>query len=143
MNLIDPRRTDGSLAAPQPAAQATATTSAQVLDPAALQRLRELDPRGEARVVPRVLTAYEASLSRVIEELQAARAAGRVEHVGRIAHTLKSSSASVGASRLSDLCAAVERGARQQHGDVLGATVEALVHEAQAVRVAVRAMLAD
>ena len=112
------------------------------LDPVAVERLRQLDPTGEAGVLGRVLRAYEVSLTRQLDDLAEAREAAQMERIGRLAHTLKSSSASVGAMRLSVICADVERGVRQQQqGPAIETQLEALVHEAQAVREAVRAML--
>jgi len=52
--------------------------------------------------------------------LRVARAEGAWEQVSRVAHTLKSSSASIGALALSALCADIERLLRA--GDVAGAS---------------------
>lgn len=112
-----------------------------VLDPQALDRLRELDPHGTQGIMPRVLRAYEQALLRQIDEFQAAQAGGDADRVSRIAHTLKSASASVGALGLSRLCAELERAVRTQPLPALGPQVEALVHEAQQVLAAVRAIL--
>ncbi len=60
----------------------------------------------------RVLTAYENSLVRQLELMRAELAAPRPEVLGGLAHTLKSSSASVGALALSRACAALEQRAR-------------------------------
>lgn len=111
------------------------------LDPVAVERLRQLDPTGAAGVVGRVLRAYEISLTRQLDDLADARADHQLERIARLAHTLKSSSASVGAMRLSLLCAEIERAVRQQQDVSLDAQLGALVHEAQAVRETVRAML--
>jgi len=84
-----------------------------VLDEAALARLRELDPEGRHGVVARVLSTYEASLVRQLEQLRAEREAPRPAVLAALAHTLKSSSASVGALELSRACAAFERQVRE------------------------------
>jgi hypothetical protein len=80
------------------------------LDAQALARLRELDPDGRQGVVQRVLTAYETSLARMVAQLrlQAEAADADADVVAGIAHTLKSSSASVGALALSRACADLE-----------------------------------
>jgi HPt (histidine-containing phosphotransfer) domain-containing protein len=83
-----------------------------VLDEGALARLHELDPEGRHGVVVRVLSAYEASLSRQLEQMRAelpAPSAG----VAMLAHTMKSSSASVGALALARACEALEQRVRQ------------------------------
>jgi HPt (histidine-containing phosphotransfer) domain-containing protein len=80
-----------------------------VLDAASMAELRALDPDGKAQLVKRVLATYQASLAKLVDQLRAARADGAWEQVGRVAHTLKSSSASIGALALSSLCADIER----------------------------------
>jgi len=97
----------------------TAAGGASVLDPAKLAELRALDPNGHASLVPRVLATYQNSLARLVEQLQVARLAARWDDVARAAHTLKSSSGSVGALAFSGLCAEIERVTRA--GDVLSA----------------------
>jgi CheY-like chemotaxis protein/HPt (histidine-containing phosphotransfer) domain-containing protein len=80
----------------------------EVLDPAALARLRELDPKGENQLVQRVLKAFQTSAARLMPQLQTARAANDRTTVRLVAHTLKSSSASIGAMTLSQLCGELE-----------------------------------
>ena len=80
-----------------------------VLDAACMAELRALDPDGKAQLVKRVLATYQASLTKLVEQLRSARAEGAWEQVSRVAHTLKSSSASIGALALSALCADIER----------------------------------
>jgi len=142
IRLPGPRR-PRSAAAPASggAPGAAAAPPAAVLDPRAIERLHELDPTGSQGVVERVLRAYQNALARQIDEIDAARGADDSERLSRLAHTLKSSSASVGAVRLSQLCAGVERALRTQPPAALGAEVEALIHEARQVAAAVRAIL--
>ena len=80
-----------------------------VLDAACMAELRALDPDGRAQLVKRVLATYQASLTKLVAQLQLARAEGAWDQVSRVAHTLKSSSASIGALALSSLCADIER----------------------------------
>lgn len=80
-----------------------------VLDAACMAELRALDPDGKAQLVKRVLATYQASLAKLVAQLQVARADGAWDQVSRVAHTLKSSSASIGALALSSLCADIER----------------------------------
>lgn len=100
---------------------------AQVLDAAALAKLHALDPQGQAGLVARVIATYTASLQRLVTQFGAARAAGDVSGLRHVAHTLKSSSASVGALALSALCAAVEQQVRD------GAPAEALAPQLDAL----------
>ena len=96
------------------------TATKPVLDAACMAELRALDPDGKAQLVKRVLATYQVSLAKLVEQLRAARADGAWDQVSRVAHTLKSSSASIGALALSGLCADIERLLRA--GDSAGAT---------------------
>jgi HPt (histidine-containing phosphotransfer) domain-containing protein len=116
-------------------------TSPPRLDATALARLRELDPDGRHGVVMRVLNAFEASLLRMTAQLQAERVAGNPGVVANVAHTLKSSAASVGALDLSRACSDVERRLREEQAGNLGADIERLLAAAESALVAVRAML--
>jgi HPt (histidine-containing phosphotransfer) domain-containing protein len=80
-----------------------------VLDAVCMAELRALDPDGKSQLVKRVLATYQASLAKLVGQLQLARAEGAWDQVSRVAHTLKSSSASIGALALSSLCADIER----------------------------------
>jgi HPt (histidine-containing phosphotransfer) domain-containing protein len=90
------------------------SSSIPVLDEAALQRLRDLDPEGKSRLLERVLRAFEGSVARLGAQLVEARAKNDMQSVRHAVHTLKSSSASVGALRLSRLCAEIEAAVRQE-----------------------------
>ncbi|MBN8511043.1 MAG: Hpt domain-containing protein, partial [Burkholderiales bacterium] len=123
---------------PAPAAEAAAPA---VLDAAALQRLQALDPRGENQVVERVLRAFEGSLERLLDQAAAAQRQGDSDSVRHVAHTLKSSSASVGALRLSQHCSEVEHRLRQEQDPGIDASLAGLQHEGRRVLVAVRRLL--
>jgi HPt (histidine-containing phosphotransfer) domain-containing protein len=116
---------------------------AAVLDPVALQRLHELDPQGTNRVVERVLHAFDASLARLLPQSQQALQQGDHEAVRHVVHTLKSSSASVGALALSQCCSEIENRLRLQQFDGLGALVAGMAAEGGRVRVALRGLLSD
>ena len=90
-----------------------------VLDAASMAELRALDPDGKAQLVKRVLATYQASLAKLVEQLRVARADGAWDQVSRVAHTLKSSSASIGALALSALCADIERLLRAGDSDAV------------------------
>lgn len=121
---------------PPPAPDATGP----VLDAAALARLKELDPEGRHGVVTRVLSTYESALVRQIEQMRGELDAPRAQVLGALAHTLKSSSASVGALTLSRACESFEHRVRQgapaQTHDVVQ-----LINLAEAALAAVRTIL--
>ncbi|HET9976783.1 MAG TPA: Hpt domain-containing protein [Burkholderiaceae bacterium] len=105
-----------------------------VLDGEALAKLQALDPEGRAGLVERVIATYVASLRRLGAQFAAARTAGDMSGLRHVAHTLKSSSASVGALALSGLCATVEQQLRDgAPADGLAPHVAAL--EVEAARV--------
>lgn len=101
----------------------------QLLDAQALARLRELDPKGESRLLERVLEVFRQSLVRSQPQLEEAAIDPDLEAVRHIAHTLKSSSASVGALALSRRCAEVEQLARDERADLIDAPLQALIDE--------------
>jgi hypothetical protein len=114
------------------------------LDAGALARLRELDPDGRHGVVLRVMKAFETSLARMLNQLSAQLAnPGRADPgvVISVAHTLKSSSASVGAMSLARTCAEVEQGVRSGTLTDMDVQVRRLVAECEAALTAVTAML--
>ena len=95
------------------------TAARPVLDAACMAELRALDPDGKAQLVKRVLATYQTSLAKLVDQLRTAHAEQAWDQVSRVAHTLKSSSASIGALTLSGLCADIERLLRA--GDNAGA----------------------
>lgn len=111
------------------------------LDETALARLRELDPDGRHGVVQRVLTAFETSLTRALGQLQDQQAAADAKTVATLAHTLKSSSASVGALGLAAACAQVESRLRDGQTMNLRDDVGLLLAHGRAAQAAVGAML--
>jgi HPt (histidine-containing phosphotransfer) domain-containing protein len=112
---------------------------AQVLDAGALDRLRELDPSGKGGLVARVLATYTSSLAKLLDQFHAARGSNDREALRHVAHTLKSSSASVGALQLSGLCADIERSVREGQAEGLDAKLDAMAAEATRVLTALRA----
>ena len=111
------------------------------LDPQAIARLRELDPDGRHGVLGRVLQTYDSSLQRLLAQAADALARGDAAAVGMAAHTLKSSSSSVGALELARQCAELERAVRAGEIQHLSDQVENLLSEGRRVLDAVRAML--
>jgi HPt (histidine-containing phosphotransfer) domain-containing protein len=113
-----------------------------VLDADALARLRELDPQGTSRLLERVLRAFESSASRLARQFREARAAGDMQGIRHVVHTLKSSSASIGAVALARLCAEIETSIRAEEFAALPDRLDAMDRELAAVLQAVSPMLA-
>lgn len=129
---------------PQSTSRAAASAEARApLDAAALQRLRELDPDGGNRVVERVMRAFESSLTRLLSQVQGARGDDANATVAHVAHTLKSSSASVGALELSRRCSEIENRLRVGQNDDLDGLLRGMHDEGRRVLATVRGLLGD
>ena len=128
---------------PQPHASAStmAAGAPMRLDAAALATLRTLDPDGQAGVFQRILSTYEMALQRGLFALAHASRTQDVGTLGRLAHTLKSSSLSVGALALAESCAALEALAHKQRPGDLVHAVTHLMADGEAALAAVRDML--
>lgn len=109
-----------------------------VLDPEALARLHELDPGGRAGLVPRVLATYRQSLQRLLAQLRVAREQSDSQTQRHVVHTLKSSSASVGALKLARLCADTENKLREGLSDGLAPQLDELAGEGERVLATLR-----
>lgn len=126
-------------AATAPAGDAAAT----VLDAKALANLTQLDPTGASRLMQRVLTTYRGSLERLLSQLTHARQQSDTASLRLVTHTLKSSSASVGALALSALCGDAEKAIREGRLDKLSPMLDQLAAEAARVDAAVLQLLSD
>ena len=118
------------------------------LDAEALARLALLDPSGESRLLERVLKAYQASAARLVPQLVAAQLSGDRNAIRHVAHTLKSSSASIGALALSQRCAQIEAAtgeaaARDASPATLDADIAALRRALASTLQAIERLLAD
>ncbi|MFT3822253.1 MAG: Hpt domain-containing protein [Rubrivivax sp.] len=137
-----PLQASGGARPPLPPAPALQHGAAPVIDPQAIARLRELDPGGQQGVLRRVLQAYETSLGRHLVDIGQAVAAGDADRLSRSAHTLKSSSAAIGAMGFSQRCADLEHHLRGDRQLPPAAELQALIDEGRQVLAAVGAMLA-
>ena len=115
----------------------------EVLDPKSLAKLSQLDPSGQNRLVQRVLSTYRQSLARLQQQIAGGLDATDLSTVRIGAHTLKSSSASIGALELSSLCAAVEQSIRDGQQDRLSTLMPQLQTEIVRVDNAVSSLLAN
>jgi HPt (histidine-containing phosphotransfer) domain-containing protein len=97
--------------------------------------------------VQRVLSTYLVSLARHVEAVQMARAASDLPGLRAVAHTLKSSSESIGAVSFARRCAALDSTLRERLANGQGADeglladVDQFLLAAAQVRVAVQAEL--
>jgi HPt (histidine-containing phosphotransfer) domain-containing protein len=83
-----------------------------VIDRKALDALRALQRPGRPDVLTRIIDQFTMDAPRLIRDMHAAVEAGDADALKLAAHTLKSSSANVGAHLLSARCREIERLAR-------------------------------
>jgi PAS domain S-box-containing protein len=115
-----------------------------VLDAQAITRLHELDPGGSNKLLERIIAAFLKSLDRLLPELDRARAAGLdLAAIRHVVHTLKSSSASLGALKLSERCAEIETMARNGQTEGLDILLDGMHDEVARVRKALNELLAN
>ena len=124
----------------QPAA-AAAALAPLVLDAQALALLAQLDPTGASQLFVRVMSTYRKSLARLIRQLVTAREPFDPDSMRMAVHTLKSSSGSVGALALAQLCGSAEAALREGRFESLPETLDALLAEAERVDLAVHQLL--
>ena len=88
------------------------------LDAQAIAALRALQAPGRPSILLRVMNLFETSATSLLAELEQGLEHGDLATVTRAAHTLKSSSANIGAVALADCSKAIEQCGRD--GDLEG-----------------------
>ncbi len=97
-----------------------------VVDDSIVARLLELGGPEDPGLFRELVELYLADAPRLLSALEGCLAAGDGSGLERAAHTLKSSSANMGAMRLSSLCKELESRARKQNlSDVPSLVAEA------------------
>jgi HPt (histidine-containing phosphotransfer) domain-containing protein len=86
------------------------------LDPKALGNIQALQREGAPDIVVKVAKIFLGSSPSLLDDLCAAAADGDSARVGSAAHSLKSSSANLGALVLSEMCRNIEIAAK--HGEL-------------------------
>jgi CheY-like chemotaxis protein/HPt (histidine-containing phosphotransfer) domain-containing protein len=87
-------------------------------DPGPLDELLEVMGEAGPELVRSLVATFLAEAPRLLEAAAEAEAAGRIEEVQRAAHSLKSSSAALGAMRLAAACRRLEAAAKASEADV-------------------------
>ncbi len=124
---------------PSPAPAAPATASPPVLDRSALDELREIAGDETARIV----TLFLEDAPRLISRLEAGAVGPDLAVMRDAAHTLKSSSANVGAMALSAAAKRVELGARAMKIDQPAVAVALVIAEYARARIALQGFLSE
>jgi HPt (histidine-containing phosphotransfer) domain-containing protein len=104
---------------------------ADELDPAALAAIGELSKATGRNVFRDLVDTFLSDLSPRIKLLTTALESSNMSQLALVTHPLKSASAIVGAKRFSDICAAVERYARDGKMDQASSLTRELLDAAQ------------
>ncbi len=120
-------------------AEAPATT-VPTLD---FQDLRASLGKEAERIIPNIITSYLREGSAHIRVLSSLGSDFDLEHITRIVHNLKSSSAALGLKDFSGLCREAEQAARSQQKDKLREQVPQIVAEFEQVRAVAEQTLAN
>ncbi len=107
---------------------------ARGIDRKALVRIKMINSENSAGILERVLRIYLQESSEMLSSLDQALQKGDATGLKRMAHSLKSSSASVGASRLSTLCESLEAASLENGKDGARSLVDEIGAESATVR---------
>jgi len=123
--------------APGPAVRhsgsAPASASSSPLNERTLTQIRSLRQPGGPDLLKRIATLYVSNSRTLLEALREALVRADAPGMVQAAHSLKSSSANVGATVLSELCAALESNAKGANLDTAWTQVDRIVEEHERV----------
>jgi CheY-like chemotaxis protein len=92
------------------------------LDANAIEAVRQLDPDGSDRLLARLIALYRDDSSQLLADIDNGMRTGDAQAVARAAHTLKSSSANLGATNVASIARQIEHAARAgEIGELAGA----------------------
>jgi HPt (histidine-containing phosphotransfer) domain-containing protein len=96
------------------APHAPVSPPARAIDPAMIELIRDMERRGSSRLLERLVATYITTAGKLIEKATHALKTGDAGALQLAVHTLKSSSANLGATALSRRLAELERLARSR-----------------------------
>jgi HPt (histidine-containing phosphotransfer) domain-containing protein len=100
-----------------------------VLDEKTLNRIRELRKPGSQNLLAKMAGLYDSNSRSLIDTARACVASGDADGLAQAAHALRSSSSTIGATALVDLCSAMEAAGRAGTLDGVGALLERIAAE--------------
>ena len=103
------------------------------LDRRSLEIIRELETDESPDLLERIIDAYLSTAPELLGQLGQATAAEDPEALAKAAHSLKSSSANLGAARLAEMCAQLERDGRARSMNTSPEVLTALEGELERV----------
>ena len=113
------------------------------IDRKALEALRALQRQGKPDLLVKLINIYLEDSVRLLEALRRAHSEGDVGGLKRQAHSLKSSSASVGALRLASLCKELEAMVRGESPELVNRRISQIEDELGTVRSELHAFTFD
>ena len=99
----------------------------EILDMRVIESLKELGGDDDPGLVLELIGMFLTDAPQRMSDIQASLARGDIASLERAAHTLKSSSANIGAARLSSCCKSMEELARNRAVEGLPSVVRASV----------------
>jgi diguanylate cyclase (GGDEF)-like protein len=106
--------------------EGTSPRTPEGLDAATINQLRQLGGAQDQGLLQRVAKAYLEQAPGLLQQLRDGLAQGDLERTRQAAHSLKSSSANIGALALSGICAKIEAASRDGEAGLLPALMESL-----------------
>ena len=113
------------------------------LDQTTLNELRALDPDGSSQVLAQIIASYLEDAPNPIRQMQAALAGSDLAGLTRHAHSLKSTSLSLGATRVSQIARDIELAGKSNATDGCQSLLMALGAEYAAAERLLRAECAS
>jgi HPt (histidine-containing phosphotransfer) domain-containing protein len=89
-----------------------AASDSSTIDHKALENICALQREGQPNILKKVIEQYFSHTPKLVEALREAASTGNIGALQNAAHSLKSSSANLGAGRLATLCKEIEMKAR-------------------------------
>ncbi|MEQ8233527.1 MAG: response regulator, partial [Gammaproteobacteria bacterium] len=132
-----PKKTDAEPPARQPRPQVV-SSGPSPLDAQALARIAALQRDGSPDLLGRLVGLFMSSAGQLITDVEQGIATSDAERVRRAVHTLKSSSANLGASALARLAGELETQARDGRLEAVGKHLDVLHFELDGVIAALR-----
>ena len=114
-----------------------------LIDTAVHDMLRSLGADSGSDVLGQVVATYCGDAPRLVQQMGVAFAKGHIDAVGKLAHSLKSSSANVGATLLSASCASIEMACRDGQVDGLAELIGEATDLSEQVIVALTPLVAE
>jgi len=108
------------------------------IDWSQVESLRTVDPGGNGGVVGKAIELYIDHAPRLIEQILTYRITGDLRDVKQAAHSLRSSSASLGAAAVADLSATIELAAARSDFEIIDSVATALEAEYRRAESALR-----